>query len=250
MSSLYGADALYSTDGGQSWGGNVQGAGGTNRGDPAAVIGRNGWFYVGYIAANSGQGVAHSTDGGATWENVVTATSNNALTDISILPKDDWGIREGWACSTTRLWHMATTTATRVFGSTRYETADEICEDTLPGGGLSKVAVLATGGNFADALSAAGLCGLYDAPLLLVSDTLGPASGDLDELNIDTVYIVGGYGAVPESIDDELQDDYGITPTRFAGSDRYETAALVAEEIPDARTSRGLRPPTSDRDSP
>ncbi len=81
VSSLYGADALYSTDGGQSWGGNVQGAGGTNRGDPAAVIGRNGWFYVGYIAANSGQGVAHSTDGGATLTHVQVAPNPGSLAD-------------------------------------------------------------------------------------------------------------------------------------------------------------------------
>ena len=69
VSVLYGADGLFSNDGGQTWGGSIQGAGGYNSGDPAAVIGRNGWFYVGYIASG-GQGVAHSTDGGATWTHV------------------------------------------------------------------------------------------------------------------------------------------------------------------------------------
>ena len=69
VSVLYGADGLFSNDGGLTWGGGIQGAGGYNSGDPAAVIGRNGWFYVGYIASG-GQGVAHSTDGGATWTHV------------------------------------------------------------------------------------------------------------------------------------------------------------------------------------
>ncbi len=66
---LYGANRFFSNDGGQTWGGSVQGAGGTNSGDPAAAIGRNGWYYVGYIASG-GQGVAHSTDGGETWTHV------------------------------------------------------------------------------------------------------------------------------------------------------------------------------------
>jgi hypothetical protein len=71
---LYGADALFTTDGGQTWGGSIQAAAGSNNGDPAAAIGLNGWFYVGYIAANLGQGVAHSTDAGDNWTHVQVAS--------------------------------------------------------------------------------------------------------------------------------------------------------------------------------
>jgi hypothetical protein len=71
---FYGADALSTTDGGQTWDGSIQGAVGSNNGDPAAAIGLNGWFYVGYIAGNLGQGVAHSTDAGDNWTHVQVAS--------------------------------------------------------------------------------------------------------------------------------------------------------------------------------
>ncbi|MFH1374103.1 MAG: choice-of-anchor D domain-containing protein [bacterium] len=81
VSGIYGANALFSTDGGAVWGGSLAGAGGSNRGDPAAVIGLNGWYYVGYIASNSGQGVAYSTNNGATFTHVQAAPNPGSLAD-------------------------------------------------------------------------------------------------------------------------------------------------------------------------
>ena len=178
--------------------------------------------------------VSYTVDGGDTWEHETFAASPFSLGDISMLPST-WGVKEGWAVSNQSFMHLATTTADRYAGSDRYETAVTISEETLPGG-LSRNAVLATGRNFADALSAAGLCGLYDAPLLLVRDDLTPVIDELDRLNVTDVYIVGGFGAVPESIDTELYG-YGVNVTRFAGSDRYSTSSLVADEIIDNSTS-------------
>lgn len=71
---LYGADYLLSEDGGQSWGGSIQGAGGSNQGDPVSLIGLNGHRFIGFIF-NSGQGIARSTDGGSTWTQVQVAPS-------------------------------------------------------------------------------------------------------------------------------------------------------------------------------
>jgi len=73
VSEILGADHFTSPDGGLSWQGSVQGAGGTNRGDPAVAIDLNGRFYVGYIAADRGQGVAVSDDQGATFTHVQVA---------------------------------------------------------------------------------------------------------------------------------------------------------------------------------
>ncbi len=70
VSGVFGADGLRSTDAGLSWAGQITGVGGNNSGDPAAVIGLNGNYYVGYIAADGGMGVARSTDGGVTWTHV------------------------------------------------------------------------------------------------------------------------------------------------------------------------------------
>lgn len=70
---LYGANDLYSFDGGLTWMGEIQGAGVSNSGDPAVVIGNNGWWYVNHIisGATYGQQLAYSTDQGASW-NMVT----------------------------------------------------------------------------------------------------------------------------------------------------------------------------------
>lgn len=81
VGSLYGADYLLSFDGGATWGGSVNGAGGYNSGDPAAAIGLTGRQYVGFIDNNSGQSVAWSDDDGATWTSVVAATQNGDLLD-------------------------------------------------------------------------------------------------------------------------------------------------------------------------
>jgi hypothetical protein len=76
---LYGADALYTKDGGSTWGGQIAGAGGTNSGDPATAIGLNGRWYVGYVAYTYDQGVAYSTDAGTTWTHVQAAGGGYVL---------------------------------------------------------------------------------------------------------------------------------------------------------------------------
>lgn len=73
VSGIYGANEFLSTDGGNTWGGQVQGAGGENSGDPATAIGLNGWYYVGYIHSGGGQGVSYSTNQGQTWTPVLVA---------------------------------------------------------------------------------------------------------------------------------------------------------------------------------
>jgi hypothetical protein len=70
---LYGANDFYSFDGGETWDGELEGAGGSNSGDPAALIGTNGWYYIGYISDNLGQGVSYSQDEGQTWTAVNVA---------------------------------------------------------------------------------------------------------------------------------------------------------------------------------
>jgi hypothetical protein len=64
---FYGANDLYTSDFGATWGGQLEGAGGYNSGDPIALIDRNGRWFVGYITGGYGQGVSISDDGGATW---------------------------------------------------------------------------------------------------------------------------------------------------------------------------------------
>ncbi len=81
LGSFYGANALESDDGGLSWGGTVQGAGGYNSGDPVALIGLDGSYYIGFISESGGQAVGKSTDGGATYTvyNVANAGGGGLL---------------------------------------------------------------------------------------------------------------------------------------------------------------------------
>ena len=70
--SVYGADWLFTLDFAETWDGDIHGPNGNNSGDPAACIGNNGRWYVGYIN-NSGQAVSYSDDQGATWVKVQVA---------------------------------------------------------------------------------------------------------------------------------------------------------------------------------
>ena len=67
FSILYGTSHFETANGGTSWGGSFNAPGGSNSGDPAAAIGLNGRYYIGYINTSFGQGVARSTDEGLTW---------------------------------------------------------------------------------------------------------------------------------------------------------------------------------------
>lgn len=81
VGSLYGANYFLSNDFAQTWGGSVQGAGGSNSGDPATAISLDGTQYVGFIHDTGGQGVSYSTDGGVTWTSVLAATTSGGILD-------------------------------------------------------------------------------------------------------------------------------------------------------------------------
>jgi hypothetical protein len=78
---LYGANYFLTDDGGTTWGGSVEGAGGSNSGDPTTSISLTGRQYVGYIDNAGGQSVSWSDNDGVTWHPVVAATPNGDLLD-------------------------------------------------------------------------------------------------------------------------------------------------------------------------
>ena len=73
VTTLYGTGLYWSTNGGNNWTGYDNPPIGSNSGDPAAVIGPNGNFYIGYIRNGGGQGVSVSTNNGTSWSNYVAA---------------------------------------------------------------------------------------------------------------------------------------------------------------------------------
>lgn len=63
-----GADAFFTLNGGDYWEGQINGAGGTNMGDPSTAINGNGRWFVGFIHSGGGQALAYSNDQGTTWK--------------------------------------------------------------------------------------------------------------------------------------------------------------------------------------
>ncbi len=128
---------------------------------------------------------------------------------------------------------------TRIFGGTRYETAQRIAlagatVGTLPEAGnesnMVKTAILATGENFPDALAAGGLAFGAKVPLLLTTkDALHPAADSaLDDLMIEQVILVGGTAAISDTVKTALEGK-GLTVLRLFGDDRTGTAAAIAD---------------------
>jgi hypothetical protein len=89
VTTIFGASYWMSDDAGLTWSGSPQGAGGSQRGDPATAIDLSGRYYIGYIAANSGNGCAYSTNEGQTWTHVQVAPNPGSLADKNHLWVDD-----------------------------------------------------------------------------------------------------------------------------------------------------------------
>ena len=92
-------------------------------------------------------------------------------------------------------------------------------------------AVLATAGDYPDALAAGALAGRLGAPVLLSgADALPePVGGELQRLDVDTVYALGGPAALSDDVVDQVSA-LGVDVIRLAGTDRFDTARRVALE--------------------
>jgi putative cell wall-binding protein len=128
----------------------------------------------------------------------------------------------------TALEAYASGDVTRVFGADRYETAAALSAAYVASG-VDEVYV-ATGADFADALSAAAAAGANGAPLLLVTPSGIPAAtaAELTRLGPDRITLVGGETAVAPAVEAALEPFASVGVTRVAGDDRYETAAAVS----------------------
>ncbi|WP_299093764.1 cell wall-binding repeat-containing protein [uncultured Metabacillus sp.] len=118
----------------------------------------------------------------------------------------------------------------RISGATRYETAVELSKN---GWEESEVAVLATGNNYPDALSATPLAYRYNAPLLLTDTNQIPEAvqEELERLNVSEVIIIGGKSVISPNVEEEFESLGIETITRISGKDRYETSVKIAEEM-------------------
>ncbi|MCT8978331.1 cell wall-binding repeat-containing protein [Clostridium sp. CX1] len=126
-------------------------------------------------------------------------------------------------------------TATRIWGKDRYETAIEISKVGWKMGANS--AVIVSGEDFADGLSAAPFAKIKDAPIIFTNrDNLDDKTiEELKRLKVTYVYIIGGEGVISKTVENTIKSELAITTDRIWGEDRYETAAKVAERLDNAR---------------
>jgi putative cell wall-binding protein len=125
----------------------------------------------------------------------------------------------------------AADTTTRLAGDTNVEAAVAWSQATFADGAPS-VVLLARDDDFADALTSGSAQAVLDAPLLL-TDSAVPSPetlAELDRLDPDEVRIMGGEAAVSAAVETALEG-LGYTVSRYAGSDRVDTAVMVAEDL-------------------
>ena len=124
-----------------------------------------------------------------------------------------------------------TVTLSRLAGENADETAAAISQE---GFDTSKCAIIARWDDFADALGASGLAGTLDCPILLTRlDTLSQATIDeLKRLGAETVYVIGGTGAISEQIDKDLDNISTVkTHKRIWGEYSWDTSLECANAI-------------------
>jgi putative cell wall-binding protein len=122
----------------------------------------------------------------------------------------------------------ADTLLTRVQGEDRFATSIELSKRNFTGGVDS--AFVATGDSYADALSAGAAAGARGGPVLLVPSKATTLSNamvvELKRLAPKRVVIAGGFSSVSTEVEAALKAQVGNV-TRYAGLDRYDTAAKV-----------------------
>ena len=113
-----------------------------------------------------------------------------------------------------------------IVGSNRYETAAKVADRM----GNYSTAVLVNGNSIADGLSASGLAGKENAPILLVKKDAIPKETLQRLYKVKKVYIIGKENAVSGKVESSLKKS-GMTVKRIGGSNRIDTSIAVSKEI-------------------
>ncbi|NOX28636.1 MAG: peptidase S8, partial [Actinobacteria bacterium] len=116
----------------------------------------------------------------------------------------------------------------RIAGADRYATAAEIARVAF--GSSAETVFVAVGTSFPDAVAAAPVAAGDSAPILLVQHNSIPAAtrAVLRDMRPKKIVVVGGGTSVSSSVVSALGQFASDTVVSIAGSDRYETSALLA----------------------
>jgi putative cell wall-binding protein len=129
--------------------------------------------------------------------------------------------------------NTVTTPVSQLAGKDRYATAVQISQAGWADNS-SPYAVLSAGmdDNLVDALTAAPLAKLKNAPILLTQgNQLNAATkAELQRLGVKTVYVTSGLGVITQPVLDQLKA-MNITVIPLGGADRFATALNIAKVV-------------------
>lgn len=111
-------------------------------------------------------------------------------------------------------------------GKNMYETAGLIADKQS----YSSAILVNLDNSIADGLSASGLSGAANAPILLTQKDSIPTETMQRLKNVNKVYIIGLEAAVSKKVEETLKNK-GISVERLGGSDRNKTSYNVANKI-------------------
>ncbi|CDI48563.1 cell wall-binding repeat-containing protein [Clostridium tetani] len=119
----------------------------------------------------------------------------------------------------------------RIEGKDRYETSIKIAEKlgTVNKNNQPKELILASGENYADALSAAPVGAIREIPIILTKSSELPSETKeyIKKCNANKSYVIGGQASISDSIKKSLPRS-----KRIYGKDRFQTNVAVAKAFP------------------
>nr|WP_314515600.1 cell wall-binding repeat-containing protein [uncultured Peptostreptococcus sp.] len=123
----------------------------------------------------------------------------------------------------------------RLAGSNRYETSAKISQKYFSS---ADTVILASGKNNADALVSASFANAHKAPILLTNKDTTDESvlNEISRLKAKNIIIVGGSSSVSYKVEGDMRKK-GYSVRRIAGNNRYETSAMIAQEVKDITKS-------------
>ena len=156
----------------------------------------------------------------------VTFTFNNG----GSFKTSGWSVRNAFGLLSP-MFYFSGFPMSRIYGANRFATAAAVSASSFT---TAPVVVLASGEDFADALTGSGLAGAAQGSLLLSYRSVlpGETSRELKRLAPSTVYMMGGTSALSGAVENAVRAALPSAKIeRIAGTDRYATAAKAAGVI-------------------
>lgn len=118
----------------------------------------------------------------------------------------------------------------RLSGRNRYHTARLIKErGDIARGFVMTSLIVASGENFADALSASSYAAYSGTPIALIKKESIPSdAAGMFTSTVDAAYFIGGTAVLSDAVRVQAETMIGNLATRLSGADRYDTSTKVA----------------------